>query len=116
MIINVLLFFGYTIGSVTGLIILKRHLKPAIAAIGSGVGFFEWSFVAAGSALYLGAFGLWLLILSRMELSVAYPIAVSLTLAFTAIGGSILLGEEMSALRILGLVFVFGGVLALVKS
>ena len=116
MIVNLLLFLGYTIGSVTGLILLKRHLGPAMASVNGAIDVQEWLLVAGGSGLYFGAFGLWLLILSRMELSVAYPIAVSLTLVFTAIGGSMLLGEVLSPLRILGLVLVFLGIVALVRS
>jgi hypothetical protein len=43
--------------------------------------------------LYIASFLIWLVILGRNDLSVAYPIAIGLTLAFSTLAASIVIGE-----------------------
>jgi uncharacterized membrane protein len=57
---------------------------------------------------------IWLLALTRMELSVALPLA-SIALVVNAILGGLLLGETMSVLRMAGIITVAAG-LALVLN
>jgi drug/metabolite transporter (DMT)-like permease len=55
------------------------------------------------------AFLLWLMALARLELSFALPIA-SISLIVTAIGGALWLGEELSWIRIAGLLTTAVGI------
>lgn len=114
--LDVVLFAGYTIGSVAGLMLLKQNLAVAFESINGDLDVRAWLSVAGGAALYICGFALWLIILTRMDLSVAYPIVVSVTLVFTSIGSWLWLGEDITPLRIAGLVLVFLGIIALVRS
>jgi drug/metabolite transporter (DMT)-like permease len=69
---------------------------------------FSWRglFIAALSCLLLL---LWLLVLARLELSFALPIA-SLAFVITAVGGGFWLGEDLSWMRIAGVVTTAVGI------
>jgi multidrug transporter EmrE-like cation transporter len=67
------------------------------------------------AALYIGSFAVWLVILGRNELSVAYPIAIGLTLAFSTCTTGVMLGEVLTAWRIGGIALVFLGILTICK-
>lgn len=60
-------------------------------------------------------FLLWLLALTRLELSFALPIA-SIAFVITAVGGGLWLGEALSWVRILGLVTTAIGIGLVVRS
>jgi drug/metabolite transporter (DMT)-like permease len=60
-------------------------------------------------------FALWLLALTKLELSVALPLA-SITLVVNAIGIGMLSGEALSPLRVGGVVVVAAGVAMVLKS
>jgi drug/metabolite transporter (DMT)-like permease len=65
--------------------------------------------VLLGLALYgLGAL-LWLLVLSRLELGVAYPF-VALGFLLTMLLGILVLGEQVSSLRVTGTLLIIAGV------
>jgi len=73
-----------------------------------------WRLVLIG-ALAVALFTIWILMLLRMELSVALPLA-SLTIVTNAIGGGLLLGEAISPLRMIGILTVSVGIAIVVKS
>lgn len=114
--VTVLLYAGYTIGSVAGLLILKTYLPLAKQAFDGIVVWNALAFVGVGAALYIASFLLWLAILSRSELSVAYPIAIGLTLCLTALAGWFILNEPVSALRIVGMSLIFLGIVVVTRS
>ena len=70
-------------------------------------------------ALVLGLaaalFVVWLLALTKLDLSVALPLA-AIALIVNAIGTGLLLGEEIGALRIGGVVTVALGIMMVLKS
>ncbi|GGI54791.1 SMR family transporter [Oxalicibacterium solurbis] len=70
-----------------------------------------------GGMLCFGASaGLWLLVLGRLEVSMAYPL-VSLGVVLTTLAGIFLLGETLSVAKVLGVGLIVAGVLVLaVKS
>lgn len=114
---DVALFATYTVASVAGLILLKSNMAVAKASVLR----MDWlsapvllSFV--GAVLYIGSFGVWLVILDRNELSVAYPVAIGLTLVFSALAASLLLGELLTAGRLVGIGMVFLGIVAITRS
>ncbi|MFH0752693.1 MAG: hypothetical protein V1914_03805 [archaeon] len=72
-------------------------------------------YVLAGATLFILSAAIWLMVLSKAELSYAYP-ALSLSYVITAIGAWLLFNENLSALRIGGIIIVCAGVFALSKS
>ncbi|WP_353152147.1 EamA family transporter [Herminiimonas fonticola] len=60
--------------------------------------------------------GLWLLVLGKLEVSMAYPL-ISLGVVLTTLAGIFILGESVSIYKVLGVSLVIAGVLVLsVKS
>lgn len=112
-----LLYVVYTATSVAGLTLAKRYLPSLGQAWHDGVLFRkEVLYVGMGSALYVASFLLWLIILSRIDLSVAYPIAIGLTLVVSTLVAAALLGEHITTLRAGGIVIVFAGVWLITRS
>ncbi|OGR24342.1 MAG: hypothetical protein A2277_02095 [Desulfobacterales bacterium RIFOXYA12_FULL_46_15] len=66
-------------------------------------------YIIGGILLYGSSLIVWLIVLSRMELSRAYPF-VSLGYLITFASGIVLLDEKMSYCKILGLMFIIGGI------
>lgn len=62
-----------------------------------------------------GLFIVWLLTLSRLELSVALPLA-SIALVVNSVGAGLLLGESLSWMRLVGIVTVAAGLLLVLRS
>ena len=60
-------------------------------------------------------FVFWLLALTKLDLSVALPLA-SFALVLNAVGSGLLLGEGLSVLRIAGVMTVAGGIALVLKS
>lgn len=114
---DVLLYAAYTVTSVCGLILIKLYLPSAIQAFQDS-GIFRREIIAtgAGAALYITSFLVWLVILSRIQLSIAYPIAIGLTLVFSTIAAAILLGEQLNLYRLVGIAVVFVGILLITRS
>jgi multidrug transporter EmrE-like cation transporter len=115
--LDVLLFAAYTIGSVTSLVLIKIWLAPALAAWRTGGDFaLSGLMVALGGGLYVVSFLTWMAILARNELSAAYPVAVGLTLLFSAISAASLLGESISLIRGAGMLLIVLGVALVARS
>ncbi len=72
-------------------------------------------YVIGGFALYGAGALTWLLVLSRTELSVAYPF-VSVGLIVTMLLGAVVLQEPVSPLRLLGGALIVTGVLLVAQS
>jgi len=66
-------------------------------------------------ALAAALFVVWLLALTKLDLSVALPLA-AVALVVNAVGTAFLLGEEIGALRIGGVVAVAIGIIMVLKS
>lgn len=106
-----LLFSLYTIPSVAGLVVMKHGLTTARESWSAGTYFgMPTLIVAAGVCLYVFSFLIWLLILARYDLSLAYPVAIGLTLAFSTLAASVALGELLSLTRLVGIAVIFFGV------
>jgi multidrug transporter EmrE-like cation transporter len=71
-------------------------------------------YVLIGLACYVISVMVWLLVLSRIDVSVAYPM-VSLGYVVNALIAYYWLGEELSFLRILGIVIILFGVFLVAK-
>jgi len=58
---------------------------------------------------------LWLLALTRLELSYALPL-VSISLVVTAVGGGLWLGESLTVMRVAGLLLTAGGIWMVLRT
>ena len=71
--------------------------------------------VVVGLALYFASAAVWLLVLSRVEVSFAYPF-VALGFVFTAILGRIVFHDTMSAAKVIGTLLIMSGVVVLARG
>ncbi|MGB9094945.1 DMT family transporter, partial [Erwinia sp.] len=65
---------------------------------------------ATSVALYFIGFVFYFLALSRMSLTVAYPIMVSSAILFVMFMGSVFFAEPITLMKILGAALIVGGV------
>ncbi len=72
-------------------------------------------FFLLGLTCYILSLGLWVLVLSRLEVSVAYPM-VSLGYVMNAVLAYFYLGEGLSLIRILGILVICAGVVLIAKN
>ncbi|HBN22965.1 MAG TPA: 4-amino-4-deoxy-L-arabinose transferase [Holosporales bacterium] len=71
--------------------------------------------ILGGVSLYVFSLGAWLLTLSRVEVSLAYPLT-SLGYVFTALVGYYVLQENMGIMRIAGILVIMIGVYLVTRS
>ena len=71
--------------------------------------------ILGGLFLYVLSVGFWMMTLSRVDVSYAYPLS-SLGYIFTALAGYWLLQESLSPTRIVGILIILGGVYLVSKS
>lgn len=71
--------------------------------------------ILGGLFIYVLSVGFWMMALSRVDVSYAYPLS-SLGYVFTALAGYFLLQEGLSLSRILGIFVILGGVYLVSKS
>lgn len=103
--------------------IFANEIAPTLARTASGASEKLGSLLRVSilwrMALVFGLAGLlfvfWLLALTKLDLSVALPLA-SIALVLNAVGSGLLLGEGMSMLRIAGVMTVAGGIALVLKS
>lgn len=71
--------------------------------------------ILIGICVYVGSLSVWLMVLSRVPVSIAYPMA-SLAYITSAIAAHYLLGEDLSLIRITGIIVILFGVYLVAKS
>jgi multidrug transporter EmrE-like cation transporter len=72
-------------------------------------------FFISGLFCYVFSLAVWLLVLSRTDVSLAYPLA-SLGYIATAVAAYWLLGENLSLMRIAGILVIIAGVCILTRT
>jgi len=72
-------------------------------------------YVFSGVVLYLLAVLLWFVVLSKAELSFAYPL-ISIAYIITAVMAVFLFGENITIVRWLGIFLIIGGVFLITRS
>ena len=73
-------------------------------------------FIMLGFAAYVVSTVLWLIILSRVDLSLAYPSLNSLAYVLVVVSSWLFLGENVSPTRWLGLLIVCAGMFLVMRS
>lgn len=104
-------------------VLMKMGMStPAIQqAMSSGMRSVYWlaltsPLIWGGMVCFGASAGLWLLVLGRLEVSMAYPL-VSLGVVLTTLAGIFILGETVSFYKLLGVTLIVAGVLTLsIKS
>ncbi len=112
----VLLFAAFTVCTSCGLLLFKYSWPSFQEALAAGR---WWSrqtlIVVVGVGLYASSFLLWLLIASRMPLTIAYPVAIGLSLVAITIGAAVWLGEPLTAARLVGGALIMVGIALVVR-
>jgi drug/metabolite transporter (DMT)-like permease len=107
---------------VTGQLLLKRGLTaagplhptagtllPLLVSLATN------PLILLGLAVYVGGTFFWLILLSRVDLSYAYPFA-SLNYLLILLASWLLLGEQPSPLRLAGVAAICAGVMAVART
>lgn len=71
-------------------------------------------YIILGIICYVLSLVLWLGVLSRMEVSIAYPLT-SIAFILTAIGAAIFFGEHVTMIRVAGIVVIITGIYLISK-
>ncbi len=66
--------------------------------------------------VYILGLGLWAVAMGRNELSVAYPIGISLSLVSSTLGAVLALGESVSMVKIGGIIAIMVGAVCLTRA
>ncbi len=108
---TIILFLGYALCSGSGLVILKiamshKALKPV-----NVLGIILQREFIAGFGLYACGFLLWMFILSKYKLNVAFPTATSLFFVVSGLGSYFVLKESFTATQLIGIVLCLAGIL-----
>tara|TARA_R110002020_G_scaffold316899_2_gene532247 strand:- start:12082 stop:12456 length:375 start_codon:yes stop_codon:yes gene_type:complete len=91
-------------------------LPSGIAALPSfGFSLATNAWFIAGMACYVVSIGIWMIVLGKVEVSVAYPL-LSIGYVITAIIGYFYLGEDVNALRIAGIALICCGIVVISRS
>ena len=106
-----------------GQIVLKAGMSTnsVLQSLSDGFGLsasltiFTNPLVVIGLGLYFGAALVWLLVLARIDVSLAYPF-VGLGFVLTMAFGWLFLGEHLTIARILGTLLITSGVVVLARS
>lgn len=115
---NLLLIFQYVIFVTIAQILLKASINQLdLARV--DIRFFQSIFTSPRVLIGLCLYGLslivWLIILSRMELTFAYPL-LSLSVVFVSIISWLFMEETFNAYRLSGMILTIVGAWLIVKS
>jgi multidrug transporter EmrE-like cation transporter len=106
-----ILFLAYTALSVTGLVLVKKWLPEATTNLRDGAmnsGPVWWSIL--GALAYIVSFLLWMGLLTRAPLSVAYPVAAGATMCLTLVASLWIFEERPTVLQLMGSALVLAGI------
>jgi len=114
--LSALLFIAFAFATSAGLLLVKVWIPEAQLAWQEGQRYSRpLLMVAAGAGLYIASFGIWMVIVARMSLTIAYPIAIGAALVVLTLGARIFLGEAVTPIKIVGTLLVFAGIVALTR-
>lgn len=113
----VIIYLGYTVVSVAGLIMIKYASTDFGETLSSGVlDRTKLILFGLGVVLYGCSFMIWLMILRNLPLSTAFPVAIGLTLLFSTIAAFLILKESIGMLKVVGMFFIFFGIILIFRD
>ena len=115
--ITALLYAGYAATTSAGLLVVKYWLPAARRAWRNGdVLSAPFAAVGAGAVLYAFSFGLWLLIVERLPLSIAFPTAIGLSMVAITVGSALVLGESVGVAQVAGMALILAGIALVARA
>ena len=117
----VLVFLGVLLNTIAQFLLKAGagRLGPLHLAYRSAVNFFlaaaSSSFILGGMVCYVASFGLWVGVLSRMEVSIAYPL-LAVGYVISAFAAYFIFGEPLSAPKLVGIAIIVVGVAVLARA
>jgi multidrug transporter EmrE-like cation transporter len=115
--IDAALFVVYAVASIVSMLLIKTWLPALRIAYAHDIGIAgPGLFVLAGAGLYAASFLIWMVILARQPLSIAFPSAVGLTLLGSTLAASAVLGEAVTPTRLVGIALILAGLFFVVRS
>jgi multidrug transporter EmrE-like cation transporter len=111
-----LLYAAYALASTIGLLIVKAWFPAARKAWDAGDWLASGSLaVAGGAALYVVSFLIWLAIVERHPLTIAYPLAIGIATVTLTAGAALFLHEGLEAVRLAGIALIVLGAALVVR-
>lgn len=104
---NILLKKGAA--SLSALELVPQNIVNAIFAVAKN------PYVFFGLVCYGISFTTYLLVLSKLRLGVAYPVAVSLTICALTVASAIFFKETVTTLQVIGIFLIIAGIFLLVS-
>ncbi|NJN39074.1 MAG: small multidrug resistance protein [Acaryochloridaceae cyanobacterium CSU_3_4] len=87
-------------------------LAQALLKLGSGQSLLNFYLLGGVSAYGLSTI-LYILVLDKLNLSVAYPVVIGLTVASTTLTGAYFLGEQVARIQWIGIGLMLSGISAI---
>jgi multidrug transporter EmrE-like cation transporter len=114
--VSALLYAIYALATTGGLLLVKAWFPEARRAWAGG----EWwsvgsLAVAAGAALYAVSFLIWLAIVERHPLTIAYPVAIGIAMLSLTAGATLFLRETLDVVRLAGMGLIVLGIVFVVR-
>ena len=112
--ITLLLFILYVAMSASGLLLIKMGADGGSLTTLNGILNIQISFkLVLGLIIYVCSFILSIIVMSRMKLSVFYPIGAGSILVLTCLLGVFFLREQLGLSQIIGILLVLCGVIVI---
>lgn len=73
--------------------------------------FFQNAYLVAGLILFAMAFLFWVMVISKIKMSIAYPVAVALNLSLVVLGSVVFLKESMALWQTVGIFLLIIGII-----
>ncbi len=114
--VTVTLFAAYVACTSAGLLLFKAGWPRLAQAFAEHAPLWRPAAIPAlGACLYVTSFLLWLAIVTRLPLTIAYPIAIGLSLLAVTAGAVAWLGESMTLARVSGTLLILAGVVLITR-
>ncbi|MCX6790660.1 MAG: SMR family transporter [Candidatus Gribaldobacteria bacterium] len=118
------MFFWLLGTSIIFTVLAQLLLKKGVLALGEitwslkGLGsfivkFFQNGYLVGGLTFFGLAFFFWILTLSKIKLSIAYPISTALNLSLVTLFSCFIFRENLSAIQIVGIFVIMVGIFLL---
>lgn len=112
-----ILFLIYVILSSSGIILFKLGSSDlSIKIINNQLNMNFPGLSILGLLCYLGSFVLWMIIISKSDVSFIVPLGLGITNILILVGSSVVLKEEISLYGIIGIVLILAGTLLINKG
>ena len=104
----------YVVMSASGLLMIKLGASGSAVSVQNGIFDLHMSGkLLIGVIIYACSFIMSIIVMSKMKLSVFYPVATGAILVLTCLLGYFVLKERIGVPQLVGIALIFGGVIAM---